>query len=75
MRVAVVNAALDDDAGVWYVEHSDIEGLHVEGQTFEIFRQNVADATVHLVLSEGGGTEDIHIEIVAHASVCPRAAA
>ena len=44
MRVAVAKAALDDDAGVWYVEHSDTEGLRVEGETFEVFRRNVADA-------------------------------
>jgi hypothetical protein len=31
MRVAVVKAAFDEDARVWCVESSDIEGLHVEG--------------------------------------------
>jgi hypothetical protein len=75
MRVAVVKAAFDDDAGVWYVEHSDIEGLHVEGETFEAFRLKVADATADLIFGEGARTEDIHIEIVAHASVRARAAA
>ena len=63
MRVTVVKAAFDDDAGVWYVEHSDIEGLRVEGETFEGFRRNVADATGDLMFGEGG--EDVHIEIVA----------
>ena len=75
MRVAVVKAAFDDDAGVWHVEHSEIEGLRVEGDTFEAFRQSVADAAADLAFGEGGGTEDIHIEIVAHASVRARAAA
>ena len=75
MGIAVVKAAFDDDAGVWWVEHSDIEGLHVEGETFEAFRQNVALATTDLLLGDGGGTEDIHIEIVAHVSVRARAAA
>ena len=41
MRVAVVKAAHDDDAGVWYVEHSDMEGLHAEGETFECSCRNV----------------------------------
>jgi len=64
-----LKAAFDDDAGVWYVEHSDIDGLRVEGGTFEVFRQAVGDATSDLLFGEGGGSEDVHIEIVAHASV------
>ncbi len=75
MRIAIVKAAFDDDAGVWYVEHSDIEGLHVEGDSFEAFRQNVADATADLLLGESEGNEDVHIEIIAHASVRAGAAA
>ncbi len=75
MRIAVVKAAFDDDAGVWFVEHSDIEGLRVEGETFETFRGNVANAAGDLLFDEDGGTDDIHIEIVAHASVRARAAA
>ena len=31
MHVAVVKTTFDEDASVWYVESSDIEGLHVEG--------------------------------------------
>src|ERR1700678_1163566 len=34
MHVAVVKATFYEDARVWYVESSDIEGLHVEGDTF-----------------------------------------
>jgi hypothetical protein len=64
MRVAVVKATFDEDAGVWYVESSDIEGLHVEGTSFEAFRRSVADAAADLL--EAG---EIHIEIIAHASV------
>ena len=26
MRVAIVKAAFDGEAAVWYVEHSDVEG-------------------------------------------------
>lgn len=74
MRVAVVKAAHDDDAGVWYVEHSDVVGLHVEGDTFERFRQNVGDAVADLSEGEIGGGE-VHVEIIAHASLRARAAA
>ncbi len=75
MRVAVVKAAFDDEGGVWYVEHSDIEGLHVEGETFEVFRRNVGDATADLLLGDGNTGESVHVEIVAHASVRAGAAA
>jgi hypothetical protein len=52
---------------VWYAEHSDVEGLHVEGETFEAFCRNVASAVADLL--EGGGAGEIHVEIIAHASV------
>jgi predicted RNase H-like HicB family nuclease len=73
MRVAVVKAAHDDDAGVWYVEHSDVEGLHVEGETFEAFCKNIAAAAADLIEEKGDG--EIQIEIIAHASVRARVAA
>jgi hypothetical protein len=73
MRVAVVKAGFDDEAGVWWVEYSDIPGLQAEGETFEAFCQNVADATGDLVIGKGAGAEDIYVEIIAHA--CVRAAA
>lgn len=69
MRVAVVKAAFDEDSGVWWVEHSDLEGLHVEGETFEAFRRNVGNAAVDLL--EGEADEAL-IEIVAHASIRAR---
>lgn len=70
MRVAVVKAARDDEAGVWYVEHSEVEGLHIEGDTFEAFCRNVASAVGDLI--EG---EEVYIEIIAHASIRARVAA
>jgi hypothetical protein len=66
MRVAVVKATFDEDAGVWYVESSGIEGLCVEGDTFEAFRRNAAAAAADLL--EGGGANEVHIETIAHAS-------
>jgi hypothetical protein len=52
MRVAVVKAAHDDEAGVWYVQSSDVEGLRVEGDTFEAFCRNVAVAVADLLEGE-----------------------
>jgi hypothetical protein len=66
MHVSVVKAAYDDEAGVWYVEHSDVGGLHVEGESFEAFCRNVASAVGDLLEGEAG---EAHIEIIAHTSV------
>lgn len=75
MRVAVVKAAHDDDAGVWYVQHSELGGLHVEGDTFEVFCRNVGDAVADLLEGNSDGDQEIQIEIIAHASVRARVAA
>ena len=72
MRIAVIKAARDDDAGVWIVESSDVEGLWVEGATFEEFCRAVSDAVSDLL---GDEAHDIPIEIIAHASLRARAAA
>ena len=74
MRIAVVKAARDPDARVWYVEHSDVTGLHVEGETFEDFCRNVAGAVADLLEGDGEAGE-IPIEIIAHASLRARVAA
>jgi uncharacterized protein DUF1902 len=34
-RMVVVRAKYDDNAKVWYVEHSDLFGVHAEGTTFD----------------------------------------
>jgi predicted RNase H-like HicB family nuclease len=72
MRIAIVKAARDDEAGVWYVEASDLHGLHVEGETFEAFCHNVAGAVADLLEGEVGGAGEIPVEIIAHASVRAR---
>jgi predicted RNase H-like HicB family nuclease len=66
MRIAVVKAALDREAGVWYVESSDVEGLHIEGETFEAFCINVSLAVADLLEGEA---ENMPIEVIAHASL------
>jgi hypothetical protein len=49
MRIAVIKAARDADAGVWCVETSDVAGLHVEGETFEAISQSVAVGVADLL--------------------------
>ena len=73
MRIAVVKAARDDSAGVWYVEHSDVEGLRAEGEVFEDFCRDVVAAVADLL--DGGYEGDVPVEIIAHASLRARVAA
>ena len=72
MRIAVAKAARDVEAGVWFVESSDVEGLRVEGETFEEFCGNVSAAISDLLENEAN---DVPIEIIAHASLRVRATA
>jgi len=72
MRIAIVKAARDEDAGVWIVESSDVEGLWVEGDTFEDFCRNVSAAVADLL---GDQANDIPIEVIAHTSLRARTAA
>lgn len=72
MRVAVVKAGYDDEAGVWRVQSSDVEGLRVEGDTFEAFCHAVEGAVADLL--EGQASE-VSIEVIAHASLRARVAA
>ena len=73
MHVAVVKATFDEDAGVWYIESSDVEGLHVEGTRSR--RSAATLRTPPLISSKGTGAAEVHIEIIAHASVRARVAA
>lgn len=67
MPVIVVRAEFDAEAGVWYVGHSDLPGVHVEGATFDEFRAKVPIAIRDLTEAEDLpiGTP---IEIIAHSS-------
>ena len=67
-----MKAARDKNAGVWIVESSGVDGLWVEGETFEEFCQNVSNAVSDLL---GDQADDIPIAIIAHASLRARTAA
>lgn len=72
--VIVVKAAFDKDAGVWFVETSDVPGLNVETETFDQLVEQIPLAVVDLL--EEGGTFDagreVPIELIAHASTRAR---
>lgn len=75
MTLILVKAAYDDDAEVWYVESSDLEGLNVEARTVEDFAHQVTLAAQDLLEASDTGAFDVPIEIIAHKSTRVRSPA
>jgi hypothetical protein len=75
MKLILIRAAFDSDAKVWFVQSSDLAGVHAEGATLDELRDKLP-AVVQDVISDGA-PGDVLIEIVAHTSarIGPRAAA
>jgi predicted RNase H-like HicB family nuclease len=78
MRLIVVKAAFDHDAGVWYVEHSDLEGVNAEAPTVEGLLAKLPGVIADLLEEGDGGSDDgvdVPIELIAHASTRVRLSA
>jgi hypothetical protein len=73
MALLVVRAALDTEAGVWYVADSDVPGLATEAASFDELCRKILIMVPELLDANGwdgdpeGGTE-IPIEIIASRS-------
>lgn len=65
-RHAIVRAAWDDEAGVWYVEESDIPGLATESETLEGLRQRIRDIIPDLLEDAEDRPDEIEVDIIAH---------
>jgi predicted RNase H-like HicB family nuclease len=65
-RHAIVRAAWDDEAKVWYVEESDIPGLATESETLEGLRQRIRDIIPDLLEDQTDRPEAIELDIIAH---------
>lgn len=69
MRVVVIRADYDADAKVWFVKHSDLFGVHVEGTTLDELRDKLPAVVRDLIEADGAAvTQDVLIEIIAHTS-------
>jgi hypothetical protein len=67
--VIVVMAAYDPEAGVWYIESSDVHGLRIEAPTLDALVERIPGAVRDLLEDGEEGFEgDIPIEVIAHAS-------
>jgi len=70
-RVIVVKAARDAEAGVWFVEDSELAGLNLEAETLEALVEQLPGAVLDLLEAgeDGhGGGQEVPIELIAHAS-------
>lgn len=72
-RIIVVKAAHDPEAGVWFVEFSDLPGVNAEAPTLEALLEKLPAIVEDLLDEEGGeGGLDVPIELIAHASTRAR---
>jgi hypothetical protein len=68
MSLYVVKASLDREAGVWFVEHTEIPGLATEAPTFDALCRKIEIMGPELLQANGleTGPGETLIEIIAH---------
>lgn len=66
-RLILVKVAHDDEAGVWYVEHSSLPGISAEAPTVEALIERLPGIVVDLIEENGfeGDPGEVAIEVVA----------
>ena len=63
-----VKASHDAEAGVWYVEESDLFGLNAEADTLEELVDKLPAVISDLLEPDDGKDTEIPVELVFHAS-------
>ena len=66
--ILIVKLAFDAEAGVWFVESSDVPGLNLEAPSMDELCGRIPGAIVDLLEATATGDFDVPIEIIAHAS-------
>jgi Domain of unknown function (DUF1902) len=67
-RSVTVKAAHDAEAGVWYIEESDLFGLNAEAETLEALVAKLPAVVSDLIEPDGSGDTEVPIELVVHVS-------
>ena len=62
-----IKAAWDPEAQVWYIEHSSLPGLHVEGASASELYAKLPGAIEDLL--EGSGEREVSLEFIAPLNV------
>lgn len=66
-RYAVIRCAWDAEAGVWFVQETDVPGLATEAPTLEELRHKVPAMIRDLIEGESDNPEEIEIDFIAYA--------
>lgn len=66
-RYAVIRVAWDDEAKVWFVEESDIEGLAAEESSLELLRAKLPGMVQDLLQEVEGRPDEIELDLIAYA--------
>jgi predicted RNase H-like HicB family nuclease len=62
-----IRAAWDHESKVWYIEHSSLSGLHLEGDTIDGLREKIPGAIEDLL--EGSGEREVPFELITSGTV------
>ncbi|WP_430913319.1 DUF1902 domain-containing protein [Methylobacterium sp. sgz302541] len=65
LRHAVIRCAWDDEAGVWFVQESDVPGLITEAETLDALRKKLPGLIQDLLDVEA--TAEIEVDLIAYA--------
>lgn len=67
-RLVLIKAAFDDEADVWYVEHSSLPGLAAEASSLDALIARLPGMVADLIEEngfEGEAVEEVALEVVA----------
>jgi hypothetical protein len=67
-RSVVVKAAHDREAGVWFIEESDLFGLNAEAETLEGLIDKLPAVISDLLEPGAAGDTEVPIDVVVHVS-------
>lgn len=65
-RSVVVKAAHDPEAGVWYLEESDLFGLNAEAETLEELVEKLPAVISDLLEPDGSEDTEVPVDLVVH---------
>ena len=67
-RSVVIKVAHDPEAGVWFVEQSDLFGLNAEAETLEELVEKLPAVISDLIEPDNTEDTEVPVELVVHVS-------
>jgi hypothetical protein len=66
-RYAIVRVGWDDEAKVWFVEESDIDGLAAEAASLDLLRAKIPGIVHDLLADVEGRPDEIEVDLIVYA--------